>query len=264
MKKPIAYIVLITAVCALFSGVIFTLKNKGRESLLTDGLEKAILPVQCFLTKTRNAVKNINKEDKHAEENKRLKYENGKLRYEVRKAESIKKENQLLRQMLEISKNNKEFDILFAEVVGRCESSNGPSFKINKGKKDGIKINDTVTVNYSLAGRVSAVGENWAKFMPVVSFKSSVGAVSVTSQIFAVAEGSAELLKDGKVYLFHISEKEKLVLGEQIETSGNESIFPKGLLIGTVSEVLKNGAILDTDIDFNSISEVMIIKRRQE
>ena len=261
MKKTVVYIVAIAVITGLLSVVFISI---GKESFFSERIENAIIPLQSFMSMTVNSVKSISKKEEFIEENKRLKLENGKLKYEIRNTESLKKENQRLREMLEFSKNNKEFSVVFSEVLGRYEDKNGITLKIDKGKNHGIKVNDTVALNYSLIGKISSVGENWAKLTPIVSQNSSVGVKAIQSEVFAVAEGKAELISEGKLCLFHISEKEKIILGEQIETSGKESIFPSGLLIGKVSEILKDGAIIDTNIDFNSISEVMIIKRRQE
>ncbi len=264
MKKNITLVIVITAFCVAISGAFFAISKSGRENRLSLALEKAILPVQSMLTRAENVFHNLKNKDEYIEENKKLRNENGRLRYEIRRSENLKKENIRLRSLLELSQNNKEFDMVAAEIVGKSRSNGNLIFKINKGKQDGIKINDTAVLNYTLIGRVFTVGENWAKILPVTSPESSVGAISSESEVSAMAEGREKLIKEGKLLLSYISEKEKIISGEQIETSGGESIFPKGLLIGTVSEVLKNGAVIDTNIDFNSISEVMIIKRGQE
>lgn len=264
MKKTVTCVIIITAVGFAFSGIFYAFNKNGKESVLSDALEKATIPVQSILSRGENIVYNLKNKDSYMEENKKLKYENGRLRYEIRKAESLKKENLRLRGLLELSQNNRKFDMVACEVVGMSERNESIVYKINKGTKDGIKLNDVAILNYTLIGKIFAAGENWAKILPVISPESAVGVVSCESEVSAVAEGNEELLKGGQLILSHISEKDKLIKGEQIQTFGGGSLFPEGLLVGTVSEVLKNGAIIDTNIDFNSISEVMIIRRGQE
>ena len=118
MKKTVIYIVVIAVITALLSVVFISI---GKESFFSDKIENAIIPVQSFMSRTINSVKNISKKEEFIEENKRLKLENGKLRYEIRHTETLKKENQRLREMLEFSKNNNEFSVVFSEVLGRYE-----------------------------------------------------------------------------------------------------------------------------------------------
>lgn len=264
MKKIVTLVVIITAVSATLSLCVYLFNKNDKTSILSDVLEKSVLPVQSILSRSGKMVNNLKNKDLYIEENKKLKNENGRLRYEIRKAEKLKNENLRLRELLGFSKTNNGLDLVACEIVGVSERNECVVYKIDKGTKDGIKINDVAILNYTLIGRIFATGENWAKILPIISPESAVGVISCESAVSAVAIGDEEFLKEGQLLLTHVSEKDKLIKGEQIESSGYGSIFPEGFLIGTVSKILKNGAIIDTNIDFNSISEVMIIRREQE
>ena len=57
-----------------------------------------------------------------------------------------------------------------------------------------------------------------------------------------------------------------LLAGDTIETSGLGGIYPKGILIGTIKEVVNTQNITDryakveTAVDFNKLNTVLVIK----
>ena len=74
------------------------------------------------------------------------------------------------------------------------------------------------------------------------------------------------LADEGKCKLNYVTNDTSLVVGDTVETSGLGGIYPKGILIGTVSEIKSDAlgysqyAIIDTAVDFERIREVMVIR----
>ena len=56
-----------------------------------------------------------------------------------------------------------------------------------------------------------------------------------------------------------------LVIGDTIETSGMGGIYPKGILIGKIKEVIETKnitgryAIVETSVDFSKLETVLVI-----
>ena len=58
----------------------------------------------------------------------------------------------------------------------------------------------------------------------------------------------------------HIPKETKLLTGDEVVTSGEGSIFPKGLKVGRVSKISNEQTIIDTELNIYGIRELGIIK----
>lgn len=105
---------------------------------------------------------------------------------------------------------------------------------INKGKKDGIQEDYGVITSKGIVGIVNNTSKNYATVLSVLSKKISINAqLKKTNNI-------GSLVWNGKSYefvqLIDISKFAPVAIGDTIMTGGQSAIFPKGILIGTVSD----------------------------
>ena len=195
-----------------------------------------------------------------------LKDEVNRLSARVRELEAFGKENERLRQMLELKEAETERDIVCCEVIAKDPGNWFYSFTMDKGKGDGLKVDDTVMSGYGLVGRITEVGPNWAKVVTIIDSESSVGALVSRTQDLAIVDGDLYLADDGKCKLNYLTKDTSLVLGDTIVTSGLGGVYPEGILIGTVSEIKSDSmgysqyAVIDTAVNFEKIQEVMVIR----
>lgn len=67
--------------------------------------------------------------------------------------------------------------------------------------------------------------------------------------------------------LMYIPPDADLVLEDTIETSGIGGIYPKGILIGKISEIIESKnitdryAIIETAVDFSKLENVLVITK---
>ena len=120
-------------------------------------------------------------------------------------------------------------------------------------------------------GIITGTGEHWATVRSIIDDSSNVSAmVASTSQICMVT-GDLQLMDDGKIRFFQLTDKEDLVQeGNKIVTSSVSNKFLKGILIGYVGEIYedanqltKNGTIIPA-VDFDDIQEVLVIKQLKQ
>jgi rod shape-determining protein MreC len=67
-----------------------------------------------------------------------------------------------------------------------------------------------------------------------------------------------------RLQMQYVSEASDLVVGDLVVTSGIDTIYPKGLVIGKVETVEKNGPafkriVVKPAVDFSQIEEVLIV-----
>lgn len=265
---------IITVVIFILMGVSFALVNSNSSFSGTNAAGVVVSPVQKFFSSIGNSVGGffefIGNMKGYQEENEKLLAQVEQQEQKLREMESFEKENQRLRALLELKDNNADKDMVGCEVIAKDPGNWFDVFTIDKGKNYNIKKNDVVVTNNGLVGRITEVGNNWAKVVAIIDTDSSVGAILTRTQDIAIVDGDMALSDSGQCKLSSVTNGSSLVVGDEVETSGLGGIYPKGILIGTVSEVKSDAtgysqyAIIDTAVDFERIREVLVIRMPAE
>ena len=122
----------------------------------------------------------------------------------------------------------------------------------------------TVIADKGLVGNVVSVTENTAKVQVIVDPASTVSATISTSDDSIICKGTLENSKILRAS--YIPTNAELIIGDTIQTSGLGGIYPKGILIGTISEIVTTNnstdryAVIQTAVDFSKIYTVLVIK----
>ncbi len=139
---------------------------------------------------------------------------------------------------------------------------------LNKGKKEGVFRDMGVISDQGLVGIVLESSNNFATVIPIINrdFKLSVKIKSNNYAGILQWEGTSPLQAMLTEIPFHVSFQE----GDSIITSGFSSIFPEGIMVGTVeSYSLEKGNFYDIGVrlstDFQHLFHVNVIRNyRQE
>ena len=137
---------------------------------------------------------------------------------------------------------------------------------INKGSKDGIRVDNNVIAGKGLVGIVTEVGSNWATGRSIIDDSRNVSAMTVGTDDNCVVEVDLELIDEGKLRFTQLYDKEdKVTVGEQVVTSNISEKYVEGLFIGYVSDIqldtnnlTKSGTIVTT-VDFQHLKDVFVI-----
>ncbi len=226
-----------------------------------------------------NRIGNWMTEQKHGFQNvEKLSKENEELRKQI--AELTEKNSLLvqaqdeaerLRELYNLDKEYSAYEKVAAQVIGKNTGNWYSTFIINRGSADGIEVDMNVIAQGGLVGIITGTGEHWATVRSIIDDSSNVSAmVASTSQICMVT-GDLQLMDDGKIRFFQLTDKEDLVQeGNKIVTSSVSNKFLKGILIGYVGEIYedanqltKNGTIIPA-VDFEDIQEVLVIKQLKQ
>lgn len=195
-------------------------------------------------------------------ENTRLLTERNALLSQVSQMQEIRRENQILREGLDLPERTK-FDLVFAEIIGFDSVDSSVMFLINQGANDGIFENmPVITQDSVLVGKVAEVFSDYSKVMTVFCPQSSISAQIQDFRIKGVVQGTG-----GSGFIMNKLSKDVIVeTGSMVITSGLDSIFPKGLVIGKIEKIEKKDvdifqkAYIESLFDFNRMEEVFVIK----
>ena len=119
-------------------------------------------------------------------------------------------------------------------------SSNWAStFTISKGSSNSdVEVGDAVITEAGmLVGQVTEVEGTTSKCRSIVDTGFSASAFTESSSDIVVAKGNFARMRDGKLAIEYISEGTHMYTGDTVMTSGKGEVFPRGLLIGYVSDM---------------------------
>ncbi len=205
---------------------------------------------------------------KYKGENKALKERVADLEQETVNMDAYVSENQRLRALLDMKDLRTEAEYEGANVISRDSGDWYETLVIDKGSAAGVDVGSVVIVPEGLVGSVYEVGPNYAKVKTVADVESSVGAVCGRTNDMGLIEGKSGLTPMGKCRMNYLDKNARIVVGDNIETSGMGGIFPKGIRIGKVTEIVESGDGLtlscevETSADLDGITEALVeIKR---
>lgn len=180
-------------------------------------------------------------------ENDALKQRVQELEVEIQQKENLADENQRLKSLLELKEQSK-YKILTARIIGRDPSAWFNSSMIDRGSLDGVKLNMAVVTNGGLVGRVTAVSPLTAQIDLITKEKSGLGGVVGelgTSNALGVIVGSGkkELLE-----MNYVPGSVEVKIGDLVYTTGQDGIYPPGLKLGEIVEVVSGSATVSHKI----------------
>jgi len=194
-------------------------------------------------------------------ERDKLRRERDGLRQEVAQLEVQASENEQLRGLLDINSAGgiKAYEPVVARVFARSPSTWYSTVEINKGSSDGVRPDQPVVNGAGLVGKVKAVSDGNAVVMLLTDQDFGVSAKAARSgepgaldpAVGAPGELRLELVPRGKL----------VKKGERIVTAGTisarlRSLFPPGILIGTVNRVDEGDGELDRRINVKPAADL--------
>ena len=171
------------------------------------------------------------------EEYKRLKKENANLRAELVDYYAVKSENVRLWKFYELKKQHPDFTLVPAMVVKRDANDEFGAFSVDKGTSSGVKEGDPVLSETGLIGWVSECDLNTCKVVTVLSPGTRIGAEDTKSGDTGIVTGSPKYASQNMTVFSKLTSDNKVEVGDIITTTGASGIYPKGLVIGEVSDL---------------------------
>lgn len=198
------------------------------------------------------------------DENGMLRQRVQELEVELKQNEELVAENERLKALLDLKEQSK-YRVLPARIIGRDPSVWFDSSIVNRGSLDGVKLNMPVVTDGGLVGRVTAVSPLTAQVDLITRDKSGVGSVIGeigNSNALGVVSGTS---KRDLLEMRYVPGTAEIQLGQMVYTTGQDGIYPAGLKVGEIVEVVSGSATVPHQIlvrpvaGLNSMREVGIL-----
>jgi len=231
---------------------------------------QALVPIQRALAETgvttNRFFQAIGEIDRIRAENADLRAANDRLTLEnARLAEAAIAAQQSAK--LDAARRALPFKTTTAPVIARDPSGVLKTIVIGAGTDQGVRVDQVVLSEQGVVGRVSEAGSNYAKVVLITDSASSVSALVQVSRSSGIVRGQY----GDSLVMEWILQSDPVKPGDVVVTAGlgigNElrSLYPKGLVIGTVVDVTKaevsayQRAVVAPAVDFRKLENVLVV-----
>ena len=241
----------------------------GYRSLAKNIVGTVTMPVRWVATTVGNAFQGWGKYFGNMkaldEENKALIEENAALKEQLQNAELLEKENERLRDYLDMKNKYPSFKMEEGMVISHSSGNYITNFTLNRGTLHGIAPNMPVITKDGIVGYVVEVGLNWCMVSTLIETATSVGAYIPRSEVVGIVSGDYSMRQQGTCKIGYIDAAADVEVGDTVYSSGTGSVYPADLKIGTVTSIEVDEynrtlvATVTPAVDFSSLKWVMII-----
>jgi len=251
----------------VFVALVLISFNAGKRRSWTP-VEQVVIeltaPVQKFIRKSSETVekawlKYFSFVDLR-EENTRLEKERDDLRMQNDLYRELASTHARLRELLQVKESIRS-PMAAAQVIGRDPTGWFEAILIDKGTHAGLRLNMPVVDARGVIGRVVAVSPNYSKVLLIIDQNSAVDCLIQRTREKGILKG----LPSQRTRLHYVSRAADIAVGDKIVTSGLDRIYPKGLPVGEVTEIVDTPWEFFKDVrvkpsaDFSKLEEVLVL-----
>lgn len=230
----------IAASCCLITSASY---SSGVSSFAASALGVVVTPVQKLMDNVHGFIKDkteyFQSVDMLLDENAQLKSTIIDLNRKVSELTPAQKENEMLYNFLELKKERNDIKFVNADIISRVSSNYTSEITLDKGSIHGIKKDMAiVTEDNSLLGIIVEVGATYSRGKTLTSYDFSVGIENERTGLPGILSGNFELSRKGLCCVIDLYDTDDYKAGDIIRTSGLGDIYPAGIYVGTVTEII--------------------------
>lgn len=259
--------ILLTSGALLLASLVLVSVN-ARERRTADATTALLLegmrPVQYGVTHLHQAVQRIWHRYLalvgQQRENEALRTRILELEQEAVRLAEVEQTNHRLRDMLGF-RRTLHGHTQIAQVTGKDPLPWFHTFTIDKGAADGVRKGMAVLSPHGVVGVVETSSAHAARVLLLTDHNSGIDAVVQRSRARGIVEGA---VGEGCV-MKYLRQGEDVAVGDRVVTSGLDGVFPKGVVIGSVTRLsgpsrgLMQVAEIEPAVPFDRIEEVLIV-----
>lgn len=267
-------ILLVAMLFAQIFGLAFQVKRAdpsepGKQTpLLRIWVMGAITPIEKLVVASGQGIRNTWNNYVYLRgvrrENRELKAELERRKLEQARLEEQAAQARRLQALLGF-KEQMAAETVAAQVIGSSGSEQSRLVYINKGTRDGLAADMPVITPEGAVGKIVQPMATTSGVLLITDPTWGVGGVLEKTRLHGIVKGTAA----GDLKLANILADEKVEVGERVLTSGGDRIFPKGMPLAYVSELLRREDLflnirLKPAAQLNRLEEVLVVTKMEE
>ena len=238
--------------------------RQGQRSLSDQIVNTIVTPLQNAIVQTGSAIAiefaNLTHAGEMASRNDALQRKVQELAATNERLKEHAIENVELRRMLALAQSLPQQTIA-ADVVGYAPEGSRREIQIDRGFRDGVRLDAVVVDGDGLVGHVVDAGAHDAHVLLIIDPTSNVPAYLRDARSWGIATGTWQHIR-----MKYIGQDVKVRAGDAVIT-GQGEVYPSGIIIGTVREVdrkdnaLNQSAVVFPAVDFNGLAHVLVLRK---
>ena len=265
------YIFIILTVLCVMMVVLSSIKD-GLMNPLRNAVGTVLVPMQTGVNRVGRGL--YSHWEKHKslaeEENTKLQAKIDTLTEENNILKQNEEELRRLRELYALDQDYLQYKKVAARVIAKDSENWFQVFRIDKGSKDGIKVDQNVMAKGGLVGIVTDVGLNYATVRSIIDDESRVSCMGIQSSDTRIVAGDLKLYEEGRLRISNMKKDAVIQDGDRIVTSNISSKFLPGILVGFAIDIqvdekrlMKNGYLIPA-ADFTNLQEVLVLTDRKD
>jgi len=198
-------------------------------------------------------------------ENDRLKEALSQLQQDAREVDSLVRENERLRKLLELKAAHEDYELVDGYIIARSSGDWVSTLTINRGATAGIEVGMcAITENGEVVGLVTEVGSNYAVVTTVMDSSIGISATIADTGYAGVvtggyASGHPELLR-----MDYLRSDAMIRNNDQVVTAGS-TVYPRNLVLGYIVDAgyddygTAKFAYLQPAVDVDGLEQIFIL-----
>lgn len=192
-------------------------------------------------------------------QNKELINENTKLKNQIEFL-SQKDSSNTFTQVIDSTKYNQEYIYYKAKIINNSYNNLNNHIRIKGGTSQGIDIEMAVVNSKGIIGITDISSSKYSRVQSILNSNSKINARMKNSFHFGTLSWNGE--DYNTVQLEDIPRQANIAIGDTIITGGKSTIFPEGILIGTILDMNNSKNLINVRLfnDMSNLGYVYVIK----
>lgn len=260
-QSILLFILLVTSLILMTSHA-----NQGAGfQAITSGLFEVTAAMESWLSSLIKGVGNLYHGHIHLvgveKENRVFREQIAVFHDQLNRLREIEIENNRLKELLKFQESV-PYTMVTGRVVGKSDNSWSRTLILNAGSRSGVAKGMAVIRPEGVVGKVLSVSPHYSLVQLLIDGNSAIPGLVQRTRAQGIVEGKITNLCRIK-YLDRLAD---VRMGDLVLSSGLGGVYPKGLVIGTVTSVQKKSYGLFQDVlvspavDFSRLEEAFVVK----
>ena len=266
LSSKVRFVLLGAVVLALALTIISSLTTFNLPSKVVKGV---LTPLRTGVSKLTDQAQQIYSYifdyESISAENASLKQQIAQLEEDARLADAVSRENERLRELLELKQAREDFKLVDGYIIARSSNDWSSTFTINVGANVGIEPGMcAITSNSEVVGIVSEVGPNYAVVKSIMDSSLEISASLSSSGENGIIRGIYTPTLKGLLRMDYLPSSAVIRINDQVVTTGS-TVYPRNLVLGYVADADFNDtgvakyALVRPAVDVGSLEQIFIV-----
>lgn len=260
-------VVLVVAV--LLAVVLAVVSNLTGMNLPEMAVKGILTPIRTGVSKLTDQAEQmysyVFRYEALAAENAALKEQIAQMEDDARQADSVARENARLRQLLELTQANEDYELVDTYIIGWSSNDWTSTITVNRGTSSGVKEGMcAITANGEMVGLVIEAGTNYAVVKTILDPSLEISATIAASGNSGIVMGNYIAGEEDLLRMEYLPSDSVIRNYDQVVTTGS-TVYPRDLIIGHVVDAdfddsgVAKFALLEPAADISTLEQVFIL-----